>query len=60
MPRKKFMQDLELARTAAKPDDIHDLERGEDDGTFTFLVTNPKLPKPAKINAMVTGQSHVR
>ncbi|PSK41835.1 Ubiquitin-conjugating enzyme E2 14 [Elsinoe australis] len=57
MPRKKFMQDLELARTAAKPDDIHDLQRGEDDGTFTFLVTNPKLPKPAKVNAMVTDVS---
>ncbi|PNS15126.1 Ubiquitin-conjugating enzyme E2 6 [Sphaceloma murrayae] len=57
MPRKKFIQDLDAARTTAKPDDIHDIERGMDDGSFTFLISHAQLPRPAKVIVMITDLS---
>ncbi|KAF4554434.1 Hypothetical protein D9617_4g001880 [Elsinoe fawcettii] len=54
MPRKKFIQDLESARTSKNRNDIYDLQRGEDDGAFTFVITHPNLDEQVTVVAMVT------
>ncbi|KAG8629018.1 hypothetical protein KVT40_002883 [Elsinoe batatas] len=57
MPRKKFIQDLESAQASGTNGDIYDLQRGEDDGTFTFVITHDKLDQPATVNVMINELS---
>lgn len=41
MPRRQYVADLQKAQGDVLPRGIHDLQTGEDDGTFEFLFALP-------------------
>lgn len=59
MPRREFLADLNtLKDNPIANGAVHDIQRGEEDGSITFLFIHPKLEHPVQILAGVTGMEH--